>query len=123
MMLRMLCVLAVTAGLFAATPAAASAWMACKGKGEVLDSAVQEDGTYVLKVRVREAVVTDGMAGKGDNCISGILPVIVEVAAPQDVKTGAVVPLAYRSYSGMGPGGPVSSDVWSLDVSEGAAKE
>ena len=102
-----------------ATPAQASSWMNCKGKGEVVESTAQEDGTYALKVRVKESVVTDGMAAeKGSNCIAGIFPVIVDVAADEDMKVGTEVPLKFHSYSGMGSEGPVSSNVWSLDTGE-----
>ena len=106
--------LAVMVGF--AAPAMASSWMECKGKGEVVESAAQEDGTYALKVRVSESVVTDGMAEIGSHCIAGVFPVIVDVAADEDMKAGAEVDLKFRSYSGMGSEGPVTSNVWSLDT-------
>lgn len=109
-------VLLLTVILLSAAPASASSWMECKGKGEVVGSKLQEDGTYALKVRVHDAVITDGMAAVGESCVSGVLPVIVDVASEGDIKTGEMVALTFRSYSGMGPKGPVSSNVWSLDT-------
>jgi len=98
-------------------PAFASSWQVCKGTGEVVESTPQEDGTFALKVRVKEAVITDGMASIGESCVSGIFPVIVDIAAETDMKPGTAVALQFRSYSGMGDSGPVSSQVWSLDTS------
>lgn len=100
-----------------AIPASASSWQVCKGTGEVVESTPQEDGTFALKVRVKEAVITDGMASIGESCVSGIFPVIVDISAETDMKPGTAVPLQFRSYSGMGENGPVSSQVWSLDTS------
>jgi len=120
-MFRIKYVLPLMAALLFAAPAKASSWMACKGTGEVVDSRPQEDGAYALKVRVRDAVVTDGMAAVGDSCVAGILPVIVDVTSARDIKIGETVPLAFRSYSGMGAAGPVSSSVWSLDTEEAEA--
>ncbi|HEX2752835.1 MAG TPA: hypothetical protein VHP34_06995 [Alphaproteobacteria bacterium] len=108
-------VVPLAAIVFFAVPAAASAWMECKGTGEVVESKQQEDGTYALQVRVVEAVVTDGMGSIGARCVSGVFPVIVAVAADEDLKIGTTVPLKFISYSAMGPEGPVSSNTWSLD--------
>lgn len=106
-----------------AAPVHASAWMECKGKGEVVSAAAQEDGTYALKVRVKESVVTDGMASIGSDCVAGVFPVIVDVAAQEEKKAGSEVALKFRSYSGMGSEGPVSSNIWSLDEEAEAPAE
>lgn len=98
--------------------AQASSWMECKGTGKVQKVQEQDDGTHLIEVKLIEAVVTDGMAGKGDACFFGMFPVILEISSPESFDLGAVVPLKYRSYSGMGENGPVSSNTWSLATEE-----
>lgn len=96
----------------------ASSWMECEGTGEVQKVQKQEDGTYIVEAKVIEAIVTDGMGATGGACFFGLVPIIAEIPSPQSFDIGAVVPLKYRSYSGMGAEGPVSSQTWSLLTKE-----
>lgn len=98
--------------------AQASSWVECQGTGEVQKVQQQEDGTYQLEVRVVKATVTDGMGATGGPCFFGLVPIIAEIPSPESFDIGAVVPLKYSSYSGMGAEGPVSSQTWSLLTEE-----
>lgn len=40
--------------------------------------------------------------------------VFQNISLDQEVQVGQIVKLKYRSYSGMGPKGPVSSETWSV---------
>jgi len=97
-------------------PVAASSFVECKAQGVVQKLLPKDSGKDMLRaeVKIHSATVAGGFAGVGMPCLEAIETVEVDITKKPVLKAGDTVDLIYRSYSGMGSEGPVSSKTWAL---------
>lgn len=108
-------VLAAFAGVVGT--AQASAFFDCEGEGVVVSSHAapetkpDEAVAWMVEVDVRSARYTGGHIPEG-TCAAAIKK--VTVTSQTERQAGETVEILYRSYSGMTPNGPMSSETWSI---------
>ncbi|MFP4312796.1 MAG: hypothetical protein ACLFR0_00600 [Alphaproteobacteria bacterium] len=104
---HILLALLVVAGLN--TPAKASTFYECDVNAKVKASAVQE-GQY--DIHIKRSIITDGSASIGSPCFSIFTFTKTAEIQGEDIPVNEMITLKFRSYSGMGSEGPVSSEIW-----------
>lgn len=105
----MLAFIAFMLSFAAGLPARASSFYECNVRG-VLTPSETQDGAY--DIAIKSSKVTDGTAVVGGPCFSVLTWSMTAEVKGEGIPTGKEITLRYRSYSGMGAEGPVTSTTW-----------
>lgn len=102
--------------LFVGTlPAKASSFTECDVHA-VLEKSEEHLGQYVINIK--KSVITDGTGNVGRPCFSMLTFTKTAEIEGDDIPLNEKVLLKYRSYSGMGAKGPITSKTWTYETQQ-----